>query len=431
MKIAMLTNNYRPFVGGVPVSVERQAKELVKLGNQVTVFAPKYESEEKEQAQYFREKILEEDRKAPERVVRYHSQKKKMDNGMVYPGIYPTEIFDVFEQERFDCIHVHHPMFVGPWALWLGKRYGIPVVYTYHTRYEDYLHYIPCFRINERSTIVKKKAAEWIQRTGIPSYMRWFCNKCDLVLAPSEGMRQIIRGYGVDTPVAVLPTGLDGSFYRKNIERSQTIREEYSRGKSHLLVTVSRLEKEKNYGFLLRGIAELKQVIGDDFQVIVVGDGSQKAELKVRASILGIQDVVTFAGNIPNDQVKDYMGAADLFLFASKSETQGIVLAEAMAAGTPVVAVHAVGADDIIEEGVNGFLTEEREEEWAAKVVEALKEENRDRMKDAALLCAEKYRSSRLAIYEEMLYNQCGFRKGDRLYEMEEDRRESSAVAFH
>ena len=431
MKIAMLTNNYRPFVGGVPVSVERQAKELVKLGNQVTVFAPKYESEEKEQAQYFREKILEEDRKAPERVVRYHSQKKKMDNGMVYPGIYPTEIFDVFEQERFDCIHVHHPMFVGPWALWLGKRYGIPVVYTYHTRYEDYLHYIPCFRINERSTIVKKKAAEWIQRTGIPSYMRWFCNKCDLVLAPSEGMRQIIRGYGVDTPVAVLPTGLDGSFYRKNIERSQTIREEYSRGKSHLLVTVSRLEKEKNYGFLLRGIAELKQVIGDDFQVIVVGDGSQKAELKVRASILGIQDVVTFAGNIPNDQVKDYMGAADLFLFASKSETQGIVLAEAMAAGTPVVAVHAVGADDIIEEGVNGFLTEEREEEWAAKVVEALKEENRDRMKDAALLCAEKYRSSRLAIYEEMLYNHCGFRKGDRLYEMEEDRRESSAVAFH
>ena len=382
MKIAMLTNNYRPFVGGVPISVERQAQELVKLGHQVTVFAPAYESEDKEQAESFREKILEEDKKAPERVIRYHSQKKKMENGMVYPGIYPAEIFKVFERERFDCIHVHHPMFVGPWALWLGKKYDIPVIYTYHTRYEDYLHYIPCFRINETSTIVKKKAVEWLQRNVIPSYMSWFCNKCDLVLAPSAGMRQMIRGYGVHTPTAVFPTGLDGSFFRKNEKRLREIRE-------------------------------------------------QKAELKVRASILGIQDVVTFVGNVPNEQVRDYLAASDLFLFASKSETQGIVLAEAMAAGIPVTAVHATGADDIIEDGVNGFLTEEKEEVWAEKVTEALEPETNSRMKRAALISAENYRSSRLAIYEEMLYNQCGFRKGEKLYEAEEDRRERSAMALH
>lgn len=350
---------------------------------------------------------------------------------MVYPGIYPTEIFEMFERERFDRIHVHHPMFVGPWALWLGKKYGIPVIYTYHTRYEDYLHYIPCFRLNEKSTIVKRKAVEWIQKNVIPSYMRWFCNRCDLVFAPSAGMQQVIREYGVDTPAAVFPTGLDGAFFRKDVRRSQEIRKQYSRGKRHLLVTVSRLEKEKNYGFLLRGIAELRLELGDEFHVLIIGDGSQKSELKVRASILGIQDVVTFMGNIPNDQVKDYLSASDAFLFASKSETQGIVLAEALAAGTPVVAVHATGTDDIIEDGVNGFLTEEREEEWAAKVIEALNEETNSRMKNAALISAENYRSSRLAIYEEMLYNQCGFRKGDRLYETEEDHRERSAMALH
>ena len=350
---------------------------------------------------------------------------------MVYPGIYPTEIFEMFERERFDRIHVHHPMFVGPWALWLGKKYGIPVIYTYHTRYEDYLHYIPCFRLNEKSTIVKKKAVEWIQKNVIPSYMRWFCNRCDLVFAPSAGMQQVIREYGVDTPAAVFPTGLDGAFFRKDVRRSQEIRKQYSRGKRHMLVTVSRLEKEKNYGFLLRGIAELRQELGDEFHVLIIGDGSQKSELKVRASILGIQDVVTFMGNIPNDQVKDYLGAADVFLFASKSETQGIVLAEALAAGIPVVAVHATGTDDIIEDGVNGFLTEEREEVWAAKVIEALAEEKNCGMKSAALGSAEKYRASRLAIYEEMLYNQCGFRKGERLYEAEEDRRECSAMALH
>ena len=113
MKIAMLTNNYRPFVGGVPISVERQAQELVKLGHQVTVFAPMYESDEKEQNERLQKEIQAEDERLLERVIRYHSQKKKMDNGMVYPGIYPAEIFDVFERERFDYIHVHHPMFVG------------------------------------------------------------------------------------------------------------------------------------------------------------------------------------------------------------------------------------------------------------------------------------------------------------------------------
>ena len=136
-------------------------------------------------------------------------------------------------------------------------------------------------------------------------------------------------------------------------------------------------------------------------------------------------------GNVPNEQVRDYLAASDLFLFASKSETQGIVLAEAMAAGIPVTAVHATGADDIIEDGVNGFLTEEKEEVWAAKVTEALEPETNSRMKRAALISAENYRSSRLAIYEEMLYNQCGFRKGEKLYEAEEDRRERSAMALH
>ena len=111
MKIAMLTNNYRPFVGGVPISVERQARELIRLGHEVTVFAPSYGDTE------------EADRAAKERIVRFHTQKRKMDNGMVYPGIVPVEILERFRREEFDCIHVHHPMFVGPCALYLGRKY--------------------------------------------------------------------------------------------------------------------------------------------------------------------------------------------------------------------------------------------------------------------------------------------------------------------
>ena len=404
MKIAMLTNNYRPFLGGVPISVERQAHELISLGHEVTVFAPAYGDTE------------EEDRDAPERVVRYRSQKRKMENGMVYPEIWPREIVRVFAEEKFDCIHVHHPMFVGPCALYLGKKYGIPVIYTYHTRYEDYVHYIPCLRVGEHSFAGKKRMVAWVREKVIPGYMKWFANQCDLVFAPSAGMRQVLRQYGVTTRMEVLPTGLTEDYFaaeeKRDDKRSYEIREKYGKGKKYLFVTVSRLEKEKNYGFLLRGIADIRRKIGDDFHVMILGEGRQKSELKVRASILGIRDVVTFAGSVPNAEVRDYMRAADVFLFASRSETQGIVLAEAMAAGCPAVAVHAVGSDDIVRSGVNGYLTDEDEEHWAEAVLRAAEESTRDErkisgMRAEARKTAENYRSSVLARYEEMLYNQC------------------------
>ena len=201
MKIAMLTNNYRPFVGGVPISVERQAHELIRLGHEVTVFAPSYGDTE------------EADRAAKERIIRFHTQKRKMDNGMVYPGIVPVEILERFRREEFDCIHVHHPMFVGPCALYLGRKYGIPVIYTYHTRYEEYLHYIPCFRVGEKTPAFWRRCVEWVRGNVIPAYMKWFADRCDMVLAPSAGMRQVKKDYGTETRVEVLPTGLTEEFY--------------------------------------------------------------------------------------------------------------------------------------------------------------------------------------------------------------------------
>ena len=247
-------------------------------------------------------------------------------------------------------------------------------------------------------------------------------------------MRQVLRGYGMKSASAVFPTGLEDRFFELDDTRGAEIRRKYGKGKKHLLVTVSRLEREKNYGFLLRGIADVRRKLGDDFHVLIVGEGSQKGELKVRASLLGIQDIVTFVGNVPNDEVKHYLNAADLFLFASTSETQGIVLAEAFAAGTPVVAVCAVGTDDIIEDGVNGFLTEEKEELWAGCVAEALSDEERlEKMGRAARAAAENYRASALAIYEEMLYNQCvgEKRKEDRAYGTEENCGEYPAMVIH
>ena len=128
MKIAMMTNNYKPFIGGVPISVERLSQSLRKRGHEVCIFAPEYEDE-----------YWEED------VIRYRSCEKRMKNGMAIPNILDARINQEFRWRQFDLIHVHQPMLIGNVAVHLSRKYKIPLVYTYHTRYEEYLHYIKLF----------------------------------------------------------------------------------------------------------------------------------------------------------------------------------------------------------------------------------------------------------------------------------------------
>lgn len=396
MRIAMLTNNYKPFVGGVPISVERQAKELAKLGHQVIVFAPEYPD-------------LEQEVKCghKERVIRYKTGRRKMENGMVYPRMISREILDAFEKEEFDCIHVHHPMFVGPMALHLGKKYNLPVIYTYHTKYEDYLHYIRSFQDVDKKGAVRREVYRLGKEKIVPGYMRWFTNQCDLILAPTASMQELMRNSGTKTPTAVFPTGLEDSFYIKDEKKSEALRSMYLQGRNHLFCTVSRLEEEKNPKFLLNGIARLKERIGATFRMLYIGDGSMREELEDMAAELGIEEEVVFVGNVENEEMKYYLGACELFLFASKSETQGIVLAEAFATGNPVIAIKATGVEDIVIDGRNGYMTEENIEVWTGKVEEALKEENYKALKMQAEITASGFRSSNLAVYEELLYTQC------------------------
>lgn len=194
-----------------------------------------------------------------------------------------------------------------------------------------------------------------------------------------------------------------------------------------MFCTTGRLEAEKNPGFLLDGIVKLKEKMSKPFQVLFIGSGSMRKMLEQKAEEMGIADVVQFLGNVPNGQVNRYLQASDLFLFASKSETQGIVLAEAFAAGCPVVAVDASGVEDIVENGVNGYKATEDVDVWSSKVLEAL--EQQEYMKEQAKITAEGYRSGRLAVYEELLYGQCiaakACRQEETGYEYEEDRAEN------
>ena len=402
----------------------------MKLGHEVTVFAPEYDGELPEGEDHFDENGI--------RIFRYGTSARCMENGMVYPRLILKEITKVFEEESFDLIHTHHPMFVGMTALYLGRKYQLPVIYTYHTRYEDYLHYIGFLKPEGKGRLLKQQFLKLGQNVVVPEFMKWFTNQCDLVLAPTAGMQKRIRENGTKTPTAVFPTGLEEAFYLEHPEEAWEIRRKYmgeqaalyEKTGGYMFCTAGRLEEEKNPHFLLKGIKRLKEKMdGTFFRVLLIGNGSMTEELKEEAKQLGIEEEAVFVGKVP---LNCYLQACDAFLFTSKSETQGIVLAEAFAAGLPIVAVEASGVEDIVEDGVNGFRTGEDIDMWTDKILEML--DKREEMSRRAIVTAAGYRSAQLAKYEELLYRQCivakeiaGEYEEEMDYEYKEDRTEHTA----
>ncbi len=394
MKIAMFTNNYKPFIGGVPVSIERLSQGLRQLGHTVVVFAPDYGTEEDEQD-----------------IVRYQTIYRKK-NGIVVGNFLDSVIERQFRMMNFDVIHVHHPVGCGYTALYLGRKYGVPVAYTYHTRYEEYLHYFKLFEEMQRHEDLFCGLTRYSQEVLVPGYMSLFSNQCDLVFAPTEMMRSIITASGVRTQVEILPTGLDEEAFLENSGESALLRAKYLGGRRYLFCTVSRLEKEKNLEFMLDGLRQLKEFMGDCFRVLFIGEGQQRRQLEEKGRQYGLGDNLVFTGRVPNHQIKDYQFACDAFLFTSRSETQGIVMLEAMAAGNPVVAVRASGVVDVVKDGYNGYMTGESPAGWAAAVKKAVSvPEEHQRLKQGARATAWGFRSIQTARRAEHFYEQIAMRR--------------------
>ncbi len=371
MKIAMMTNNYKPFIAGVPISIERLSEGLREAGHEVVVFAPEYKEQAEEQ-----------------NIVRYRSLIKGIINGVSVPDSMDRKIEKEFKEGNFDLIHVHHPMLIGKTALHLSQKYNVPLCFTYHTRYEQYLHYIK---------------APFL--AGImPRYVNNYMSQCDMVFAPTPMMQEYLEDIGKSASCVVLPTGLKEESFEPDEEEAGKLREKLISGKKFLFCTVARLAKEKNFDFLFRALSIRKQEQGSDFRLVIVGDGPYKPQLLKLAEELDIREEIFFAGKVSNDQVKNYCKAADLFLFASQSETQGIVLLEAMAAGTPVLAVKASGVCDVVVNGKNGYMTYLSEMEYANKL-DSMLEQNRIYMEQGAIETARKYEAGEIAKMAAVYYN--------------------------
>lgn len=172
-----------------------------------------------------------------------------------------------------------------------------------------------------------------------------------------------------------------------------------------LLLTVSRMAQEKNVSFLLESLAKVKARYGKPFRMLMVGDGPDLEPLREQSERLGLSEQVVFTGTVPNERIGEYFKAADGFLFASKTETQGIVVLEAFAGATPVIAVRASGVEDLVDDGANGFLTGEDTEEYAGKVADFLEEALDGRMARNAFQKAALYREEAVAFDAVHYYN--------------------------
>ncbi len=325
MRVALFTNNYLPFCGGVTVSVETLRRGLEARGHEPWVLAPRFPGATEV---------------AP-RTLRYPSIP-----AATYPQFplaipYSRRLARRVRALAFDVFHAHHPFLLGPAARRLARRQGRPLVFTYHTRYDKYAHYVPL-----RRDLVEAAARLLSTR---------FAARADAIIAPSAVLRDELRARGVGVPIAVVPTGVDLARFSPG-DRTAARRACALEDGGLVVLYVGRLDREKSVDRVLAAFARIAGTLAQA-RLVLVGQGTQADDLRRMASGLQAAARVTFAGVCAHEALPAYYRAADLFLFASETETQGLVLAEAAACGLPAVAVNAPGCAEVVHDGDTGVLT--------------------------------------------------------------------------
>lgn len=321
MRIAMFTNTYLPHVGGVARSVKTLEDECRKLGHDVCVIAP--------QSDHAKD--------SPD-VLRVPAIQNFNGSDFSFRLPAPTVIWDFIEKFQPDVIHSHHPFLLGDSALREAWKARIPIVFTHHTLYERYTHYVPM-----DSPALKRVAIQLATE---------YCNLCSKVIAPSESIAKLLKERGVITPIEAIPTGIDTEEFSR--ADGAEFRREHDIPEDCIVIGhVGRLAEEKNLRYLVEAVgAELRK--SENVRFLLVGDGPEKEKL-VHA-LDDCRDRVIAPGALQGRDLCNAYAAMDLFVFASQSETQGMVLAEAMAAGVPVVSLDGAGVREIVDDGKNGLL---------------------------------------------------------------------------
>ncbi|MFP4158804.1 MAG: glycosyltransferase [Desulfobacterales bacterium] len=381
MNICMFTNTYRPHIGGVAGSVSRFEEDLKKLGHRVLIVAPTYaESTEKE----------------PEGSEVLRVPAIQNFNGSDFSVRIPIPFITDEKIDAFapDIIHSHHPFLLGDAAIRAAYRRQMPIVYTNHTLYEEYTHYVSSRSPKMKKFVVRMTTA--------------YANMCTHVVAPSKSIGELLKKRGVKTPVTEVPTGVDCEAF----ENADGIRFRKSVGipeNARVIGHLGRLAPEKNLVYLAQAVGQFLEKDPEAW-FLVVGEGPDKSSIEKILADKGLEKRLVMAGKKTGQSLIDAYYAMDLFVFSSKTETQGMVLAEAMAAATPVIALDATGVREVVSDMKNGRLLkgDSSQEEFAAAIKQFFEDTgNMESMKKSALATARGFDrincASRLSeLYEEI-----------------------------
>ncbi len=373
MRIGMMADVYQPHISGITNYISLNKVFLEKRGHEVYVFTSSDMDYTDNEPNIIRSPGLPLLDTGYSISLSYTSRAKKLLSSM-------------------EVVHVHHPFLSGSLALRYCRPRGIPIIFTNHTRYDLYSQaYLP-------------PVADIIGAAAVQAYLPAFCRACDLVISPSAGMRDVLVGFGVDTPIEIAPNGVDLRPFQ-NPSTSIDRQELGFSAEDVVLIYVGRLGPEKNLQFLLRSFAGVVQAY-DHARLLLIGDGPERETLQELVTHINICDCVKFTGMMPYEKIPAYLQMADAFVTASVSEVHPLTVVEAMAAGLPVLGIRSPGIGDTIRDGESGYLVAQEDmASFTAKMVRLVREDDyRRQMGETARLAAAEYDIERTTVMMEERY---------------------------
>ena len=341
MRVAIFTNTYYPTLNGVANCVDAYRRGLERRGHEVYIFAPCPKDFDPSGD--------------PDNIFRFPAVPVPGDWDYDIAMPYSRPVMKTLRDVEFDLVHTQHPVWVGVWGAYFARWTGCPLVTTIHTDYEIYASILP----------LPDQLVSMYLKARVTSY----CNKCQVVTTPAASRREGLLSQGIVAPIEIVPNPIDLSWFPEpdpaRVRATYGIEEDQC-----LLGFIGRLAPEKNLETVIDAAAI---VMGElpEARFLMVGDGVEMKPLQEYVGRLDIADRFTFVGAVEHREVPHYQASLDVFMTASMSETQPLSYTEAMALGTPVVALRAPGAQDMIEHGKNGLLSEPKDgpEGLAAEVL--------------------------------------------------------------
>ena len=326
MRIAMMTDSYFPTRDGVVTSICTIRESLEELGHEVFIVAPEPEPEHRQEGVYY-----------------FPSIKFKSYDGYYVP-IFPSNKMEILRKINPDVIHIHGVATMALRGLICGHNLKIPTVMTFHTMVDDAAQYYSPVKLPPETM----NKLIWI-------YLKQILKRMDVVVTPTECIGKEIESHGaVCRNLVTVPTGAKTEVFHPGIP-SEDIREKYGLGDDKVVVHVGRVSYEKDIDMVVRSMKNI------DARLLIVGKGPAMEDIKSLVEALGMSEKVTFTGFVSDEELPRIYNAADMVVSASKFETQGLTILEAMATGKPVACRNGRAFTEIVQDGVNGYLFDDDE----------------------------------------------------------------------